>query len=62
MGLDLNPLLAEWPFDPHELNARLIVGDDGQRYLQMRLELGLLQLALAATDPEIQRAARGSAS
>lgn len=44
---DIRPILRNWDYDPHEVKARLIIGDDGQRKLQMRIELGLLQMELS---------------
>lgn len=46
MSQDIGRLLDEWEFDPHELNVRLVVDDQGRRRLQMRLELGILQMHL----------------
>ena len=46
MSLDLAPLLAAWPYDPHEMSVRRFVAADGTTYIQMRLELGVLQMSL----------------
>ena len=42
---DLSPILARWPFEPGRTNVRLIRTATGEAAIQVRLELGLLQLA-----------------
>jgi hypothetical protein len=44
MSSDLTRLLNEWPFEPGKLNVRLIDGEDGEPRLQVRLDLGILQM------------------
>jgi hypothetical protein len=47
MNLDLSPLLKSWPFDPTSVTARFVdVDGDGARELQLRLDLGILQMGL----------------
>jgi len=46
MSLDIHKLLADWPSEPDGVTARLIVGDDGARQLQLRLDVGILQMQL----------------
>ena len=47
MELDLSPLLDDWPYDPREdLMVRRIAGPQGQARLQIRIELGLLEMHL----------------
>ena len=41
---DLDRTLSEWEFEPGELSARCFVGRDGREKVQMRLELGILQM------------------
>jgi hypothetical protein len=41
---NIDRLLREWPYDPHGISVRKKKGDDGREVLQMRLDLGLLQL------------------
>jgi len=43
---DITPLLKGWDFEPGTINVRKINGADGQPKLQMRLDLGLLQMEL----------------
>lgn len=44
MSIDLTKLLLEWPYEPGQINVRLIQGDDGEPKIQMRLDLGVLQM------------------
>ncbi|MCB9846657.1 MAG: UvrB/UvrC motif-containing protein [Phycisphaeraceae bacterium] len=44
MKQDLSQLLTDWPFVPGQLNVRMIVGQDGEPRIQIRLDLGILQL------------------
>jgi hypothetical protein len=46
MTLDLDDLLAGWDCPPGELRARATVGRDGQELLQLRVDLGVLQMFL----------------
>jgi hypothetical protein len=43
---DISPLLRDWPFDPQAINVRTITGADGQAKLQLRLDLGVLQMEI----------------
>lgn len=44
---DLNDLLRRWPFQPGQVNARWITGGDGSPRIQVRIELGILQMEAA---------------
>lgn len=44
MDDDLTALLNAFPYEPGRVNARLIRGEDGRQYLQVRIELGVLQM------------------
>ncbi|MDZ7369830.1 MAG: UvrB/UvrC motif-containing protein [candidate division KSB1 bacterium] len=46
MSEDISHILRNWPFDEQDLNVRYIKGDDGTIKLQMRLDLGILQMEL----------------
>ncbi len=46
MTEDLDPLLRKWPYETGSVQARLITGVDGRPRLQMRVDLGILQLEL----------------
>ncbi len=41
---DLSSILRDWPYESGQINVRLISGDDGEPKVQMRLDLGLLQM------------------
>lgn len=40
----LDEVLHDWAFDPHSLSVRLVKGDDGRDVIQMRVDLGILQM------------------
>jgi UvrB/UvrC motif-containing protein len=40
----IDSILKSWPYEPSTLSVRIRKGDDGREVLQMRLDLGLLQL------------------
>jgi len=44
---DLDSIFREWPFKPGVISARLIKAADGREVLQMRIEMGLLQMEVA---------------
>lgn len=44
--MDLTDLLREWPYESGSLNVRLILGSDGEPKVQMRVDLGVLQMEL----------------
>ena len=46
MSDDLTNLLREWPYQPGQLSVRVIDGDDGLPKIQMRLDLGILQMEM----------------
>lgn len=37
-------ILEDWPYDPDSVSVRLVKGKDGRELIQMRIEMGLLQL------------------
>lgn len=41
---DISSILANWPPQPGRINVRLIPGDDGKQKLQIRIDLGLMQM------------------
>ncbi len=54
MSLDVSHILSQWPYKPGELTARRIVGADGQEKIQLRIDLGLLQMETSGR-PDGQR-------
>jgi hypothetical protein len=51
---DITSILAGWSFEPGTINVRKITGANGTPKLQMRLDLGLLQMELSGR-PDGQR-------
>ena len=51
---DIDRVLQEWPYEPGEISARLVRAADGREVLQMRVEMGVLQLETAGR-PDGQR-------
>jgi UvrB/uvrC motif len=43
---DLNNLLEGWPHEPGQIKARKIVGNDGRDKVQLRIDLGLIQMEM----------------
>ncbi|MEI8341140.1 MAG: UvrB/UvrC motif-containing protein [Verrucomicrobiota bacterium] len=46
MNQDLNDLLRDWPHEPGQIKARKIVGSDGSEKVQLRIDLGLIQMEI----------------
>jgi hypothetical protein len=44
MSQDISAVLENWPFRHEEVVARRVQGDDGKEKIQLRLDLGLLQM------------------
>jgi hypothetical protein len=44
MSLDIGSILRDWPYEPGQVTARRIRGADGREKIQLRLDLGLLQM------------------
>lgn len=44
MSDDLTQLLQDWPYEPGQLAVRLIDGDDGRQKIQLRVDLGVMQM------------------
>lgn len=43
---DISQILENWKYSEHDLNVRIIKGTDGRRKVQMRLDLGILQMEI----------------
>lgn len=54
MSLDLNSLLKEWAHEPGAIKVRKVPGLDGREKLQLRIDLGLLQMEMEGR-PDGQR-------
>jgi len=46
MSLDLNTLLQDWPHEAGAIKVRKILGLDGREKLQLRIDLGMLQMEM----------------
>ncbi|MDD4889985.1 MAG: UvrB/UvrC motif-containing protein [Phycisphaerae bacterium] len=46
MKPDIGSILEQWPYEPGQITVRKIRGADGREKLQLRLDLGLLQMEL----------------
>ena len=44
MSKDIQPLLDDWPCEPGQLCVRKIRGNDGRVKVQLRVEMGILQM------------------
>jgi hypothetical protein len=44
---DIDDVLRDWPYDPGAVSARLVRADDGREVLQMRIDMGLVQMETA---------------
>ena len=44
MSKDISNTLAGWEYDPDRMSVRIIKGDDGRDKIQLRLDLGVLQM------------------
>src|SRR3982751_6119354 len=54
MSLDLNTLLKDWPHEFGSIKVRKVAGLDGREKLQLRIDLGLLQMEMEGR-PDGQR-------
>src|SRR5919198_771109 len=46
MSLDLNTVLQDWPYESGTIKVRKITGLDGREKLQLRVDLGVLQMEI----------------
>lgn len=44
MSLDIGPMMQGWPYEPGKLSVRRVLGEDGREKIQLRLDLGVLQM------------------
>lgn len=51
---NIDRILRDWPYDPDGISVRVKKGDDGRRILQMRLDLGMLQLETSGRPDGLQ--------
>ena len=43
---DIDSVLEDWDYIPGEVNARRVTARDGRELLQMRVDMGLLQMEI----------------
>lgn len=43
----IDTILRDWPYQPGDVSARLVRGADGREVLQMRIDMGVLQLEVS---------------
>jgi UvrB/uvrC motif len=43
-SMDLTSLLTSWHYEPGRINVRRITGEDGRQKVQVRIDLGILQM------------------
>jgi hypothetical protein len=51
---NIDRLLRDWPFEPNSANVRVVAGENGRQVIQMRIDLGVLQLEMTGR-PDGQR-------
>ena len=47
MSKDITAVLAGWEHDPDEMQVRIVAGNDGRDKIQMRVDMGVLQMELS---------------
>lgn len=47
MSGDISHILEDWEYRPDEISVRIVRGDDGRDKIQMRVDLGVLQMEMA---------------
>lgn len=52
---DISNILQEWQYEPGKLTARVINAEDGRELLQLRIELGIVQMELHDRPDGIQQ-------
>jgi hypothetical protein len=50
MSLDLNTILKDWPHENRAIKVRKVLGLDGRQKLQLRIDLGVLQMELTGRE------------
>lgn len=46
MSKDLAKILEGWEYQPEEVQVRIVLGDDGRNKIQLRIDMGLLQMEM----------------
>jgi hypothetical protein len=43
---NIDRILREWPYEPNSVSVRIVQGEEGRDVIQMRIEMGILQLEI----------------
>ena len=54
MSHDISHILRQWPFQADDMTARVIHADDGRQLLQLRIDLGVLQMEMDGRPDGVQ--------
>jgi UvrB/UvrC motif-containing protein len=46
MSKDVAGIVEGWDFDPERISVRIVQGDDGQQKIQLRIDMGLMQMEM----------------
>ncbi len=46
MSEDITEILQDWQYEPDDIQVRVVEGDDGRRKIQLRVDLGMLQMEI----------------
>jgi hypothetical protein len=46
MSNDMSKIIDDWGFDPDDVSVRIVPGDDGRDKVQLRVDLGVLQMEM----------------
>ena len=57
---NISNILQDWPYEPGKLNVRIIEAEDGRELVQLRIELGVVQMELHGRPDGIQQAGHPS--
>ena len=47
MSKDIHSILDGWDYDQNDLQVRIVAGDDGRDKIQMRIDMGVIQMELS---------------
>jgi hypothetical protein len=59
-SVDIDGALAGWPYQPGVISARLVRAGDGRDVLQMRIEMGMLQMEISGRPDGTEPSGRGT--
>ena len=47
MSKDITPILLGWDYETDDLQVRIVAGDDGRDKIQMRIDMGVIQMEMS---------------